>query len=67
MVSYYKLVGVKSFVLEIRSCNDVPVNLHQVNVIVFLFLFFNLIFIYWLHWVLVVACRIFSCMWDLFS
>lgn len=31
MVSYCKLVGVKSFVFEIKSCKDVPVNLHQMN------------------------------------
>jgi hypothetical protein len=34
-VSCYKLFGVRSFVLEVRSWsgNDVPVNLYQINVI----------------------------------
>lgn len=36
MVSYCKLVGVKSFVFEIKSCKDVPVNLHQMNGFFFL-------------------------------
>ena len=38
VVSYCKLVWVKSIVFEIKSCNDVPVNLHQMNVTGFLFL-----------------------------
>ena len=35
MVSWCKLLGVRSFVLEVRSWsgNDVPVNLHRANVI----------------------------------
>ena len=35
MVSCYRLLGVRSFVLEVRSWsgNDVPENLYQMNVI----------------------------------